>query len=163
MQEFLGQLLHPSYGTLKQSIVLSVLIKGPVAVFVKTSLSSTNSSTVITPVHKNKGVNTSRPNKGFGGAHWGGEEQKCVLSLPRRSLFADSTKNMRKVGARGQRALNDTAFLLRPVITDPQNADPAPSVNGFYVVTAWVGGESGMLDTEGLPPALGQQAHSIGV
>lgn len=101
--------------------------------------------------------------RALGEPHWGGKEQNCMLSLPCRPLFADTTKSMRKAGAPGQRALNDTALLLRPVITDPQNADPAPSVNGFYVVTAWVGGESGMLDTEGLPPALGQQAHSIGV
>lgn len=78
-------------------------------------------------------------------------------------MFADTTKSVRKVGARGQRALNDMALLLRPLITDPQNADPAPSVISFYVVAAWVGGQSGMLDTEGLPPALGQQALSIGV
>lgn len=55
------------------------------------------------------------------------------------------------------------ALLLWPLFTDPQNADPTPSVSGFYVVTAWVGGESGMLDSEGLPPALRQQARSIGV
>lgn len=85
-----------------------------------------------------------------------------MLSLPRRPLFADTAKSRRKAGARGQRALNDMALLLRPAITDPQNADAAPSVNGFHVVAARVGGECGMLHTEGLPPALGQQARSIG-